>query len=880
VQVSVGMMPPRAERAVRDALATIGYSDVQKDYSFSLGSSEGGPEVAPASLVAFWQEPHDQFGSAVAVRWLADGYAVDPYLRAVAEGLWAPYTILATPAGCQIWETLPTAAGHGEIRFPLLEDDLAYDGLARVLAKREQQLGPQAVADRKRRWRQMALYEASPEPNAFLEWAYRPTHERIADVFSRLLRATRELAGPNRELDAGHLRWLLRMVGVRIAWDKRWLEPTGRTSSRDLLLAALRYPTRVRRITDLSDATAQELADLVAAKLGPVHLGAADGGLLSQIIQGSGLPDALKREWKLYLTPPDVAWNMLKSLPIAALPEGQRRVWDGTCGSGTILVAALEHLRALVPHRGGADLRSYLISAMAGNEREPALADATRIALDLALGAPAGPEWWITIGDVEAASPTWGEGAPTIIASNPPFSARGRTPDLALRVIGRYLDILPPGGLLSVIAPRSMLATEAASALRGRLLEGFNLFEVSELPAGAFPQTDTETAVLVARKRYRAESGAGAVTWRRFGPDRRQQSLEAVSQGDWLSSPRKAIQPPLAVGLQSHLKSFPRLAEYVPKDRRTQGITPGKLARKRGDVLRHPESATEPYLTGRTGMLPFYIAWERDPAWIRYRSPHLQWPRRSYEQLFRSPKVLVSRHATRGATWRVRAAVDDRGLFPSDQFLALQPNPPLSREFLAGLLNSAFANGWLRLVNPAFSARLEEILALPVPDDLESDLTARVERIARDLAGLRERLDEGVEGVTAGRELLAEAKALTLSLDSAVYDILELPAKLRHDLAEYLRGLGGKRPGFDEPLVAVPSLAPRSPSEIFGDEDAERMNALFASRDERQLSAAEEDELARLVDRWQEAHLLASTDGGSNGARGRYAESASSASPR
>src|SRR5205823_5910223 len=124
-------------------------------------------------------------------------------------------------------------------------------------------------------------------------------------------------------------------------------------------------------------------------------------------------------------------------------------------------------------------------SLLAGNEREPALSDATRIALDLTLGAKVGHQWHITVGNVSSPVAPFGDEQPTIIASNPPFGAMGSRPDMAIDIIAKYVDRLPPGGLLSVICPRSLLASNAGTLLRRKLLDELNMLEIWTLPSGS-----------------------------------------------------------------------------------------------------------------------------------------------------------------------------------------------------------------------------------------------------------------------------------------------------------------------------------------------------------------------------------------------------------
>lgn len=848
-------LPAAEKQVVRTAMSAAGYHEslIRENVPLFL---DHGPEHEAVSLpvVAFWGEPADQFTSAIAVTWLDSDRPAHQDLRNTTAGLWAPFTVIASPKGFHLWETLPEGPLGSMDPFRKLAEGETRD-LPALFARTSDQIGPGAVRDRKRPWRQTALYEASPEHSAFFEWAYKPTRDRLERVFARLLRETLALGLDRQESEADCLRWTLRMLGARLVWDKKWTDQIGsRTSAEDLLRAALSYPTPLGRVSGLRTDTASELAMLVTEHLAHIDLSTADGALLGQVIQGGALPTSLQKKWNLYPTPPDIAWRMLQDLPIETLPRAERRVWDGTCGTGTFLAAAVDVLRALAPDLEGVEIRDYLVASISGNEREPTMADTTRIALDQALGAPAGAEWHITERDVHNAVATLGPDRPTIIVGNPLFRGGGRGEEIAAGIIDDYLKELPEGGMMAIVTPRTMLATDSGLAVRKHLLEETNILEAWELPGKVFRRTDTETAVLVVVRRFRADVSSDATTWRVLSADRQEQWIGAVDQQDWAKAPRRALRAPLAMRLEALFEQGPKLRNFVPNENRTQGITPGSKATSAGDVLDETEPGAEPYLVGRTGMLPFYISWDRHRRWIRDRSPRLQWPRRDYASLFRGPKVLVSRHATHGATWRVRAAVEKDGLFPSDQFVALRPEPPLTLDLVAGILNSILANAWLRLVNPAFSLRIDDLLTLPVPSDLGSSEVKVVEGLSRELAVLWAHLAEAeLSGHRHVRDNLELARTLTFDLDQAVYTLYRVPLDVQYEIGTFLKWLGGNRPGFKDPAIQHPDRPTLPMDECFGERDSARLGELFTERDESGLTAAQEEELEHLLWRWQRA---------------------------
>lgn len=830
--MSGSRLPRETSKAVRAALRDVGYTSefLEDNYQFAPDTLPV-REAMPADIVAFYAEPHDQSTSAVAVRWqTAESGQGD--LLPLRDLLWAPYAFLARDTDCDIWDMLPPKSKGSAPH--LLAAHVPYADLATTLTQHADELGQQAVVQKKRRWRQMALYEADPASNAFTRWAYRPTVDLLTQVLAAVFQEARQELQNGEYLRAEHLRWLLRLIGVRIAWDKHWIDPDRRTGANQILEAARAYPTHVSTITDITQDDAELLASVVASRLGSIHLGAADGGILSQILQGHAITGDLQRAWKLYPTPRYIAWHMVSALPFEAVPMEQRQVWDGTCGTGTILVAALERLRSLAPEQSLPALRDYMVRRLAGNDQSPAMTDATRIALDLALGAPVSAEWNISTADV--ADTSFAGWQPNIIVGHPPFQGHGWTMNAAVRTLHQYADALPAGGLISVIVPRSIGSCESARALRRSLVEQFDWYEITELPPRTFQGMAQEAFILTGRKRTGAPADASVVTWRRMNREGKTLGIEALKQREWLDDKRTPIVPPLALRLRHHLGRFRALVDYVPNTNLTVGITPG--AAGQDDVLLAPEPEAVRYLTGQLAVAPFFVERERSQRWLRYSSPRLQWPRRPKEWIFRSPKVLLTRHGIGGGPWRTQAAVEENGLYPSDTFIALVPAHTLSLYSLAGIFNSALFNCWLDLVNATGVVALPQLRQWPLPD-----AAAAMDRIAQLAAAIQQ--ERASSAAAAGDQLMR----LTFKLDDAVFDAYAMPNNLRAQVTEHMRSSNVNRPGFDRVVVSSPPLSVEQSA--FTPEHADRLQQLFDAREERDLTRWELEEMQHLVVEWQ-----------------------------
>ena len=842
-------LPGTVEQAILDALNHVGYSQhlIERNVEFDIMGKASSDYLQPAPLVAFWNSPFDQLTSAIGVRWLEFGDSVQKYVDAMAKHLWLPFVIIARPSECQIWEALPQNGAKGPA---LLEASVPYTELRPKVEALKHALEPSSVCQRKLRWRQLSLYEIARTPNAFYDWAFRPTQDQLKRFLSHLLQnLLHDHLDPATK--AKRLRWLLRFVGVRIAWDKQWLPVGSRTDEKELVTAASQYPTSLTPTPETYE-IAGEFIDITAS----LNLSIADSGLLSQVLQTHGLISDLRKEWKLYPTPQDIAWKMLQAVPIEAIPPGDRVIWDGTCGTGTLLVVSMERLKQLEPKVY--EDQSQISNILIGNDQQPLLGDITRMALDTALGKMQSPSWNIQTGNVLNFTKDSFAKRPNIIVGNPPFKGKGVEADLAVSVINKYIEVLEPGGLLAVVLPRTILGVlnKHAVQFRKNVIENFELFELWELPQGFAPGVGSEAAIVCGRKRYTHESQRSAVVWRLFDPSRHIPPLTRVvaSPDVWIKTPNKALESPLMLRLREHFKDSLLLSSVISEARIFRGIDPGKAGRI--NILEEEEDGSQPYLTGRTSMVPFYLHWRQDPRWIRYESASLERSKKQYEPLFHKRKVLVTRRATGGSPWSVQAAVDDHFLYPSADYIIISPEPEMSCDLVAGLFNSILINIWIRLANPSRTIRSKECARIPIPDFRDDQMKEKIISIAKELTTLRYEL--AVNQILS-KEKHNKLEELTLNLDEVVYDAYNVPEDLRAEVAAYIIRFNKARPGFNRVIVKEYRLKVPKAEEVFTTEDSHEMKQLLERRKQRELTEEESETLDALVARWERAQLLSST---------------------
>ena len=838
------MVQQLVAQEIHSAFASVGYGrdSVTENFSFALTKSNNMVNNA-LPIAAFWQKPYDQFSSALAVRIFPDGEPrhLSKHIDVLAQDLWLPYLITLARDTYKFWESLPLngVSEPQRSREPLFV--CQRGDLERNLQRHKDRVSPEHVSQQKYRFRQMALYEASSDPSSFFDWAFEPTKKQLRKYISKVARSVAGIQiGVGEEERA---RWLLRLLAARIALDKGWYAPPNarRADGEDLLCAARDYPGYTQE-----SPFAQEIASVVTQELALINMAAVDSALLGQIFQSSALPSELRREWKLYPTPAHVAWEMMKSLPVETIPSANRRIWDGTCGTGSLLVAGLERLRTAERPADETEFRMPASRMVGGNDQQSVLTEATRVALDLDIGKPL--EWDLTSMDVKRVDFDNLSLKPTIVVGNPPFEAHSGKLERAVAILSHYLEQLPTGGLISIIVPKTLLSggLTGGRGLREDMLDKLEILEIWDLARGTFSGANSDAAVISGRRSGAIPAQSRPVLWR-FMSDKSYPPLLDIAdtQTLWKKGVDRAIKPPLLLRLRDAVKSIPHvpLSTFVPKSNYAEGIVPGKIARQAGDISREPQPGRKRYLPGRKGMRPFWLPDGDNIRWIHY-SDRLQWGRPHHQWLFDKPKVYVSRHETRGGAWPLRAAVDSDGIYPSDQFYVLASQPPYTLDIAVAIFNSSFANCWLRLANPGFTIRLRECLGIPVPSEPDYSILEELGRLSSSLR--------------RGRDSLSERAIYRV--DRLVYDLYDLSVPLRAQIAAYFRWKDDKRPGFNDVTVEDTDVQWPEPDSVYGPRDAKRLEELGEYGDGLESEDAGQ-EIEELLQRSERAAFLKSAQG-------------------
>ena len=470
------------------------------------------------------------------------------------------------------------------------------------------------------------------------------------------------------------------------------------------------------------------------------------------------------------------------------------RILDPACGSGIILLAAVELLNARLTTLGKRGALAALAPQMLfGIDKNPAAAEATRTLLAQALGAHDKATKrllaaQIRTGDTILDDPSKHfelQTAFDVILGNPPYGlARGAqlTPreNSALKQIfhrsrngriNKYLafmargfELLRPGGTLAYIVPNAWLGIKEARNIRELFLKGGELHEVVILPSNTFPGRGVETVLFVVQRglatsqiEIRRSTIGPAFPRRRLSYQRCQSEPEAPIPILW-DDRTAAVWEHLTV-LRTlsggYFDATPRIALQAYATGR--GTPPQSAA----VVREHPfhsraqsGSSSFKYLQGRD-IKPYRITWS---GWYLSHGPWLAEPQQL--AFFSGPRVIV-REILAPPPYSVSSAYIEETALYNRSVLHILSQDTAFLHALVGILNSRLAT-FIFMTRGRKGARhlfpkllIADLKEFPLPDgDLrESALSRLVARLG----------DTPPDATT------------TAAIDRVVYELYRLP---------------------------------------------------------------------------------------------------------
>lgn len=417
---------------------------------------------------------------------------------------------------------------------------------------------------------------------------------------------------------------------------------------------------------------------------------------------------------------------------IAEIPENERSVFEPACGHAAFLVAAMRLLAQLLPHEKAIPSRRgpYLRSRLHGTDRDPFALELARLSLTLS-DIPNPNGWDLRVEDMfvgdKLAEQTRGK---SIFLANPPFenfkdselNAYSETNtnmvvNKAAEMLRRTLPQLQPGSVLGVVIPQTILHGRFAEEVRRYLVEHFELREVSLFPDKVFKFSDTESAILLGRRRLENSRRHTRLMFRRIRERQMPRFRECydapgsriVEQDRFNANVCWDLRVPDLEEVWLALQDNPKASDFADL---MQG-----LAYKGKDLPPGVITYSEDRFSGaRQGFLRF----ENDPH--IHQVPRLFWMNLTDEAILHKrsgttvdvPQILVNYAPVSRGPWRLKAFIDRRGRPAASRFITARPKF-CSLEVLWSLLNSPVANAFVYTHSGKRDNLVSDMRRIPMP---------------------------------------------------------------------------------------------------------------------------------------------------------------------
>lgn len=790
-----GQIHDRSKLAlVQETLLTVGYDRqaIVSNYDFAVPGNGNSPERV--HLAAF-SDPvrHDLRTSCIAVQYVTPETNVNSILDKLSY-LAPPIALILQDDSVGIWPVKRTSSCQPLERIP-------YNRLHQYFDKHARDFHPKTLLAAKIQGHQLSFLDLD---RTLLPFAYEATQKLLVERFETALSEARQsLVMAEKQVTGELTKAVLQILAATILEDKQLLGDNQSSTVRDLMQRSVRQYGQYFDNTSLQQIGPEAAQVTFNALRRNVTFRSFTNEMLGYFYENAFVDEELRRELGVYYTPQSIAKRILTRLPIEDIPPSDRVVFDGSSGSGNLLLAAFERIADLLPGGWDRDRRhQYLVQRVHGMDVDPFATLVAGLSLFF-IDLPARDTWNVKAADFLDSEVTTLPRTPTILVGNPPFretrSQQGKREQRASLFLSKYLDMLGPGGLLGVVLPETFLENSSCRDARRRLFEECEILELWHLPEGIFPMSNVATVIVLATKLATKNGRYGPVRGEKVSVHEKKQFLNGdrprfsyviPSTRSWVKEGNSRFSAsPLERSIWNSIRA-PKRFQDVAWIR--NGIIPGKGPRATHIDTYRRGTEWRPWL-GSTRSLEPYALKSGKPQYVKYPGD-LQWPRSDLAPVFASPnsKVLVNANRAPGNPWRIYAAIDGIGYFPSQGFNCVMPKDgSVSLEELVAILNSSMANAWVDSRNRRRWIGQDTLRSMPFPIFTDSMRDSVIMR-GREIMALKQRVMAG----SAQRHPEVNAiRELVLAIDETVCDAFEVDEKGRKMLRAYFAG--HRRPGLE-----------------------------------------------------------------------------------
>jgi hypothetical protein len=755
---------------------------LMRDYAFAdVLATDGGTRIVP--FAAFTQTPPSYRSAALAV--VEQGPGSDVETVQAYRSLGAPLLLVIAGEQVSVWQV---RAGGAPRRI----EQVSLDEVPELFERNRADWQPDVIHRAKSIGSIDRTYQRDFVDVGLLQAVEGEIHVKLDQLLVDTIQAAHEQVGGHANDPRQLFRIVFRLLAAKVLQDRHhayaasW-DPTNLNSVLRAIESYYSLPAVLAGNTKAETLPYTAAWAVLRQGISFSNISSED---LAFVYENTFVTPETRKHLGTHSTPRQLAEYAVSRLELHRFAPEELTVYEPFAGAGVFLIAALRHLRDLLPVEwSDRERHQFLVKRLAGDDFDPFACEVATLSLILA-DYPNQSGWHIHERDLFA------DGVLTerlrgrkVILCNPPFESFSQADReryaLARQTYSKPVAVLDAAlaaraQAIAFVLPRPFIQDRQFSEQRRKIEALYGSVELVELPDRIFGAAAIESALLIARDLRPEQANTIALLSTEVADRDRLAFLKTgkvtVQRGlkrQVGATPLGNLWIPPLHTLWAHVARNPTLDECLKVHRGIEWTYSQSHASS-------PE-AKPGYRPGlitardlRQYMLPNPVWLDCRPDVLRHNAINLPWAR---------PKLMANAGRLSRGPWRMAATPDTSGLIGSQQWFGMWLRNDADEGKLAtfaAILNGPVANAYLAVHSPAKGIRISVVNTIPLPKTLP-DVTELVDEyclLSRG-AGLLGEHD------TRLRDLLVEIDARVL----AAYD---LPSRLESDLLDYFGA--AKRP--------------------------------------------------------------------------------------
>lgn len=694
-------MPARCLDLVRQGLIAVDYRPDRLRSGVPVPSAPS----RVADLVAYADQPFDARTSTLAA---VDGAAFDEGSLHLLRPLGVPVVAQCHSDHVLFWRQTADE--------PKFIERVAAGKIASFFQAHREELAPDALY-RAKVW---SRTDESVQQLTFVDAGLLPVVEQSAGedlrkLLERVVTTTKTALGWKQDISKDNGRWLLKAVfwllAAKILKDKGVLGFI-RVSLCDLESVydklAKHYNKHDPRPVQINGSKRRD-ALLGAAEMIQAfgHCGAVTTESLAWVYESALIERATRQQFGTHSTPTWLVDEIVSKLSpwIKEMDVDDRRVFEPACGHAGFLISAMRLLSELLPEDRASERKTYLRQRLHGIEADSFAYEVAKLSLTLA-DVPNDNGWMLKNDDMFSGDALrTAISKASIVLANPPFGKFGdERPEGAMHkkgdeVFRHIVESLPVNSVFGIVMPQGILHSTQGKALRRKLLDEYDISEITLFADKIFNYGEPETAVILGRRVGTAKK-RGMALYRRV----REEQIENYKKT--LTPTTQAIMPSSVFEGNDGSLLVPEMNDIwlMLQDRPKLGdlVEGGKGFEHKGkDDPTLPKRAIRESDVKLEGLTAGFADWSE--LQLTHELPKIKWlnlddevlgPKRHGMTIGEKQILLNYARVSRGP-WRLKTLLDHKGHPVTSRFLVFRPKQSaVGLRTLWAVCNSPLANAF------------------------------------------------------------------------------------------------------------------------------------------------------------------------------------------